>query len=93
MSEHLNRTGQVTGFERLCPSQGSGSENAYRTAHAARIVPGASWITQGLFDATRRLWSLRYGYELPDKEVIEILMNVKNLARVLREIGGQNDEQ
>lgn len=53
------------------------------TAAAARYVPGAAWITQAMVEDTRRVWSPRYGRQLPDAEAVEILMNVRRLAQVL----------
>jgi hypothetical protein len=41
------------------------------------------WITQELFDETRRVWSKAYGRVITDDEVIEILVNVHRLAEAL----------
>ena len=41
------------------------------------------WITRELFEETRRVWSIKYGHELTDDEVLEILLNVHRLAEAL----------
>ncbi|MCO6454779.1 MAG: hypothetical protein J5I93_05715 [Pirellulaceae bacterium] len=48
---------------------------------ALRLHP---WITQELFAESQRVWSAAYGRELPDEEVIEILLNIRRLAEALQ---------
>ena len=42
-----------------------------------------TWITQELFAESLRVWSAAYGRELPDEEVIAILLNIRRLAEAL----------
>lgn len=49
-------------------------------SNSLRLHP---WITQELFDETRRVWSKAYGREITDDEVVEILVNVHRLAEAL----------
>jgi hypothetical protein len=57
------------------------SNQSLATANdALRFHP---WITQELFDESRRVWSKAYGRVITDDEVIEILVNVHRLAEAL----------
>lgn len=87
MSRPSASTGHPAEIEQGCPQQRASGQS--ETAAAARYVPGAAWITQAMIEDTRRVWSPHYGYELPDAESVEILMNVRRFARVLLGKGGQ----
>lgn len=81
MSKPTESTGLLTPIERLCPRQDASDLST--TAAAARYVPGAAWITQTMIENTRQVWSPHYGYDLPDAQAVEILMNVRHLVQVL----------
>ncbi len=63
--------GSVTGHSQASPAAAN---------DALRLHP---WITQELFAESRWVWSAAYGRELPDEEVIEILLNIRRLAEAL----------
>jgi hypothetical protein len=70
-ASHSAASGSVTGH----------SQASLAAANdALRLHP---WISQELFAKSRRVWSKAYGRELPDEEVIEILLNIRRLAEAL----------
>ena len=44
-----------------------------------------AWVSDDAIAETQRLWSARYGREVPEDEAIEILRNVKRFAEMLLE--------
>jgi len=46
-------------------------------------VGAAAWFTDEAIADTRRVWSPYYGRELTDGEAVEMLFNVRNLAKTL----------
>lgn len=73
MRRTADSTGLTAPVEQVCPSPGP----------VPSRPPGTAWITDEAIADTRRVWSPYYGYELTDREAIEILMNVKELAQTL----------
>lgn len=57
-------------------------------APSRTLAASLDWITDDLIETTRRLWSSACGRELTDKEVIQILQNIRRLANVLLEAEG-----
>ena len=48
------------------------------------------WLAEERIARARRVWSTASGREISDEEAIEILRNVRRLAAVLLEVGGEN---
>ena len=53
-----------------------------------RPLPG--WITPDVITRTRATWEPLYGRALSDDEIVELLLNVGNLFRLLRDSSSSN---
>jgi hypothetical protein len=63
---------------------------AQKMEHVKGLRPGAkrplslAWISDELLERTQRVWSEAYGRDVDELEAVEILMNVKQMAEVLK---------
>ena len=65
-----------------CTSGLSGKSETPVTSSSSGLL-ARPWMSRELVEETRCVWSPRYGRQLNDDEVIEILTNVQRLAESL----------
>ena len=64
--------------------------NGAPASHTDRPLPG--WITRDVIEQTRATWEPLYGHTLTDNQIIELLLNVGNLFRLLRDSASSQDK-